>query len=164
MSELNRLVTEYTHQLQQGKIQIAYRGILDFLGKLRAAIMKNHPAFEAGNLYQGRLDMSFFSLSTAVLKRAGLKVVVVYQHESGQFELWLSARNRATVERFGTLAGDVAQGEAAAIPDPDNRDAMVTARLVTEPDFDDPAGLIRIIDQRVGAFVLTVEKSLQNGC
>ncbi len=33
MKTLNELIEEYTHHLQQGEIQIAYKGILEFLGK-----------------------------------------------------------------------------------------------------------------------------------
>ncbi len=33
MKTLNELIEAYTNHLQQGEIQIAYKGILEFLGK-----------------------------------------------------------------------------------------------------------------------------------
>ena len=38
---MNRLIDKYTYHLQQGEIQAAYKGILEFIGKLRADIKKN---------------------------------------------------------------------------------------------------------------------------
>ena len=63
MKTLNELIAEYTHHLQQGEIQIAYKGILEFIGKLRAEFIKKHPHYDVGGIYQGYMDMSYFSLS-----------------------------------------------------------------------------------------------------
>jgi hypothetical protein len=52
----------------KGEIQIAYKGILEFLGKLRAEYIKKHPHYDVSSIYQGYMDMSYFSLSTKSLK------------------------------------------------------------------------------------------------
>jgi|GEM_PF-2882168 len=39
MKSLNQLIDEYTYRLQLGEIQTAYRGILEFIGKLRATLL-----------------------------------------------------------------------------------------------------------------------------
>jgi len=36
MKTLNELINNYTCHLRQGEIQVAYKGILEFIGKLRA--------------------------------------------------------------------------------------------------------------------------------
>lgn len=43
MKTLNKLIEEYTNQLRLGEIQIAYKGILEFMGKLRAAFYQKIP-------------------------------------------------------------------------------------------------------------------------
>lgn len=43
MKTLNHLIRDYTTLLQHGEIQLAYKGILDFMGKLRADFQKKLP-------------------------------------------------------------------------------------------------------------------------
>ena len=71
MKTLNELIEEYTHHLQQGKIQIAYKGILEFLGKLRAEFIKKHPHYDTSSIYQGYMDMSYFSLMNREILKYG---------------------------------------------------------------------------------------------
>lgn len=60
MKTLNQQIAAYTQQLQLGEIQIAYREILAFIGKLRADFIKKYPYNDVSNIYQGYLDMSYF--------------------------------------------------------------------------------------------------------
>ena len=103
MKTLNELIEEYTHHLQQGEIQIAYKGILEFLGKLRAEFIKKYPHYDVSSIYQGYMDMSYFSLNTKSLKDKGLKIAIVYLHDKGDFEVWLSARNRDIAKSYVSL-------------------------------------------------------------
>ena len=89
MKTLNEIIGAYTNHLQQGEIQIAYKEILGFLGKLRAEFIKKHPHYDVNSIYQGYMDMSYFSLNTKLLKDKGLKIAIVYLHEKGDFEVWL---------------------------------------------------------------------------
>jgi len=59
-----------------------------------------YPGFDVGNVYQGYMDMSYFSVNTRKMKDKGLKIALVYQHEKGQFEAWLSPRNREIAKAF----------------------------------------------------------------
>jgi len=83
-----------------GNCVYAYKGILEFLGKLRAEFVKEHPHYDVVSIYQGYMDMSYFSLSTKSLKDKGLKIAIVYLHEKGNFEVWLSARNRDIAKSY----------------------------------------------------------------
>jgi hypothetical protein len=42
-------------------------------------------------IYQGYLDISYFSISTKALKDRGLKFALVYQRQKGCFEMWLQS-------------------------------------------------------------------------
>lgn len=155
MKTLNKQIAVYTQQLQQGEIQIAYRGILAFVGKLRTALIKKYPDYDVSNIYQGYLDMSYFSLSTKPLKDKGLKIAIVYLHEKGSFEVWLSARNR-DIARTQQSILDRLSDEINVFHDSNNQDAIVECILTRTPDFEDQTLLINMIDQGVEKFVTAI--------
>lgn len=153
MKTLNGLIGDYTRALQVGEIQIAYRGILAFLGKLRTAFLRSHPDWDAGSLYQGYLDMSYFSVSTEELKTHGLKVAVVYLHEQDRFEVWLSARNREVGRYYSAGLSHETAGMAGHFHDPHNPDAIIEVILAENPDFDEELLLQDSLLQGVEAFI-----------
>ncbi len=159
MKTLNKQIAVYTQQLQQGEIQIAYKGILPFIGKLRAAFIKKYPYYDVSSIYQGYLDMSYFSLSTKPLKDKGLKIAIVYLHEKGSFEVWLSARNRDIARTHQSIL-DRLSDEINVFHDSNNQDAIVECILTRTPDFEDQAQLTSSIDQGVEKFVSAITKRL----
>ena len=138
MKRLNKQIAAYTQQLRLGEIQMAYKGILAFIGKLRAAFIKKYPHYDVSNIYQGYLDMSYFSLSTKPLKDNGLKIAIVYLHEKGSFEVWLSARNRDIARNHQAIL-DSLSDEINVFHDQNNQDAIVEYSLTCTPDFENPA-------------------------
>lgn len=160
MKTLNELIEEYTHHLQQGEIQIAYKGILEFLGKLRAEFVKKHPHYDVSSIYQGYMDMSYFSLSTKSLKNKGLKIAIVYLHEKGYFEVWLSARNRDIAKSYVSLLNSNISGDMNVFHDISNSDAIIECILTSTPNFEDQSSLIDTIDQGVEKFVTTISGCL----
>ncbi|AFA50118.1 DUF7000 family protein [Acetobacterium woodii] len=155
MKTLNEQIESYTQQLRRGEIQIAYKGILAFMGKLRAAFIKKYPHYDVSNIYPGYLDMSYFSLSTKSLKDQGLKIAIVYLHEKGSFEGWLSARNRDIARNYKLVLNNLSD-EINIFHDQDNQDAIMECILIDTPDFEDQAQLINVIDQRVEKFVAAI--------
>ena len=155
MKRLNKQIAAYTQQLRLGEIQMAYKGILAFIGKLRAAFIKKYPHYDVSNIYQGYLDMSYFSLSTPLLKDNGLKIAIVYLHEKGTFEVWLSARNRDIARNHQAIL-DSLSGEINVFHDRNNQDAIAECILTGTPDFEEQAQLINSIDQSVEKFVAAI--------
>jgi hypothetical protein len=160
MKTLNQLISDYTFCLQQGEIQAAYKGIIDFIGKLRTNFTKKYPDYDAGNVYQGYMDMSYFSLNTKQLKDKGLKIAVVYLHEKGDFEVWLSARNREILKRYETVVNSIISNNTVMFHEENNQDAIIECTLTSAPDFEDQASLIDIIEQGVEQFVIAVTSHL----
>jgi hypothetical protein len=158
MKTLNQLIRDYTLCLRQGELQAAYKGILEFLGKLRADLLRKYPEYDVGGVYQGYMDMSYFSLGTKHLKDQGLKVAVVYLHEKGIFEVWLSARNRETARKFGPAADILIPG-LSLFHDAGNPDAIVECALLSEPDFEQPDALMESIEQGVVKFIGGFDRS-----
>ena len=160
MRTLNELIKVYTHHLQEGEIQIAYKGILEFLGKLRADLIKKYPHYYVSNIYQGYMDMSYFSLSTKSLKDKGLKIAIVYLHEKGDFEVWLSARNRDIAKSYATIFNSNIFGDVNVFHDINNSDAIIECILTPTPNFEDQSSLIDAIDQGVGKFISAISDLL----
>ena len=160
MKTLSLLVYDYTVCLQRNDLQLAYKGILEFMSKLRADFIKRYPQYDAGSMYPGYLDMSYFSLSTQSLKDKGLKLAVVYLHQSSHFEVWLSAKNRAILKTYAPAVGRILADTPALFHDAGNQDALVEAALASASDFDYPAALIDTIEQGVAMFVAAVTSHL----
>lgn len=53
MATLNDAITEYNAQLQKGQIQIAYKGIMTFMSRLKTALESSHPDYSVSGLYFG---------------------------------------------------------------------------------------------------------------
>jgi len=160
MKTLNELIEGYTNHLKQGEIQIAYKGIFEFLGRLRAEFIKNHPEYDVSSIYQGYMDMSYFALSTIALKAKGLKIAIVYLHEKGDFEVWLSARNRAIAKEYASILTRNFLDDTNVFHDSNNPDAIIECLLTAKPNFDDQSALIETIDQGVEKFVTTIIERL----
>ena len=160
MKTLNQLISDYTVRLQQGEVQAAYRGILEFVGKLRADFITKYPDYNTGGVYQGYMDMSYFSLSTKPLKDKGLKIAIVYLHEKGDFEVWLSARNREISKRYKSVVDNIISDNATVFHADNNQDAIIESTLTSTPDFEDQASLIDIIERGVEKFVTTITSLL----
>jgi hypothetical protein len=155
------MVNHYTSLLQSGEIQLAYKGILEFMGKLRKDFSSKYPDYEiGGSIYQGYLDMSYFSLSTQTLKERGLKIAIVYLHKKNAFEAWLSARNREILEQYRKIFNDVIIDEVEVFHDEENGDAVIECLLTVSPDFDKQDSLMDIIERGTFNFVNAINKIL----
>ena len=160
MKTMNRLIDKYTYHLQQGEIQAAYKGILEFISKLRADIIKKYPHYDIGSLYQGYMDMSYFSVSTKTLKDKGLKFAIVYLHAKKSFEIWLSARNRDIAKRYESILKSNISDSITVFHDDNNQDAIIEYTLTSTPDFEEQASLIKIIEQGIEKFVTAINSLL----
>lgn len=130
---------------------------MNCLGKLRSEFAEKYPCYETGsNIYQGYMDMSYFSLNTERLKEKRLKVAIVYLHEKRAFEIWLSARNREILKKYRTIISSAALKDVIAFHDADNEDAVIECILTSDPDFDDQTSLTQSIKSGTEKFITAV--------
>jgi hypothetical protein len=160
MKTLNELISDYTYHLQQGEIQLAYKGILEFIGKLRADFIKKYPHYDISSIYQGYMDMSYFSLTTKPLKDKGLKIAIVYLHEKGNFEVWLSARNREISKLYDSAFWGKNFDKITVFHDDNNQDAIIECILTSSPNFEEQVILADIIEQGIEAFITSISNLL----
>lgn len=161
MKTLNRQISDYTELLRRGELQRAYKGILDYMGKLRSDFASRYPEYApVGSIYQGYMDMSYFSVMPALLKEKGLKIAIVYLHEKCAFEVWLSARNRETLKKYRAIFESRVWSDLPVFHDPDNEDAVIEYLLTSEPDFEDQPSLTKCIETGTEEFISAVIKKL----
>jgi Family of unknown function (DUF7000) len=135
-------MNEYREQLQKGAIQQAYRGLMDFMMSLRTNFQKNHPDYViSGSIYQGYMDMTYFSVFPRSLKEKDLKIAVVFLHESFRFEVWLSGSNRKVQERYWKIIRESHWEKYRLVSNPRVSDSILEHVLVDNPDFGDPERL-----------------------
>jgi len=159
MLTLNEAMQEYKQQLEKGTIQVAYRGLLDFMLRLRATFQTNYPEFSVpGSLYFGYMDMTYFSLVPETLKERRLKIAVVFLHEDCRFEVWLSGYNRQIQAKVWDTIKASGWDKYRLVTNPKGSDAVLEQILVSEPDFSDLPKLTSSIEQETIRFVRDVEE------
>ena len=156
----------YKQLLSEGKVQKAYRGIIQFMLQLQTRLKNDKPDLDVSGLYQGYMDMTYFSFTPKALSALGLKIAIVFLHESFTFQVWLSARNRQLQGKYIKLLRQMGWNPAEISTAGPGIDSIVENVLVSEPDFEDALALSNQIlaasfdfSNRIEAF-LSAEGSL----
>lgn len=102
------------------------------------------------------MDMSYFSLTTKLLKNKGLKIAIVYLHEKGYFEVWLSARNREISKQYKSVFCGKSFNGITVFHDYNNQDAIIEYILTSSPNFEEQVLLTDTIEQGVELFIIAV--------
>ncbi len=154
MESLNDHILEYVHQLKQGHIQKAYKGIMTFMAGLKLYLEKNYPDYFSSALYFGYMDMSYFAFTPMDLKQKKLKIAIVYLHEQSRFEVWLGGSNRKVQAKYIELLSRVNIGNKFRLSQVQpGIDSIIEMTLVQQPDFDDRQALMEQIELGIIAFV-----------
>ena len=154
---------QFREQLKKGTIQAAYRVLLDYIMHLRTHFQKSLPGCDVpGNVYQGYMDMTYFSIIPPSLKQHKLKIAVVFVYDTFRFEVWLSGYNRQVQAKYWQLVRDSGWEQYRLVDDPLKADSILEHILVEEPDFDDLDKLTRQIEKDTLAFISEVETHLSS--
>ncbi len=95
MEPLQEYVDEYRRQMEKGVIQKAYKGLMEYIMGLRTHLKTKYPDYSvSGSIYYGYMDMTYFSFFPESFKQRGLKVAIVFIHETCRFEIWLAGYNK----------------------------------------------------------------------
>lgn len=161
MGSLGEDMRVYNQQLKAGSIQRAYRGIMSFMSGLRDTLASSHPDYSVGSLYQGYMDMTYFSFTPPSLSERKLKLAIVYLHEENRIEVWLAGGNRKVQGEWiellkGSELGDYKLSKASP-----GVDSIVVAVIAEKPDFDEREGLIRASEDGIMRFSAKVADLIQ---
>lgn len=162
MGSFHENMTEYRNQMQQGKIQHAYKGLMDYILGLRAYFKKKYPDhYVSGSIYYGYMDMTYFSFIPESFKQRDLKVAIVFVHETFRFEAWLAGVNKQVQQKYWKMFKESGFNEYPLLPTTTGVDAIIEHVLVSEPDFSDLAALTERIERQILKFLRDIESYLQ---
>lgn len=162
MKRLNDLIKNYTNYLQTVELQTAYKAIIDFMNNLKNYFKTNFPDYLISGLYQGYMDMSYFSIANQTLKAKGLKIAIVYLHVEGVFEVWLSAQNRKIAKQYIYLAKHLIYNNQKLYHNRENLDAIVESVIIDKPNFENIERLVQLIEDNVSHFIALIMDVLDN--
>ena len=146
MSLLAEFIDEYRRQLKKGTIQVAYRGLMDYIMGLRAYFEKKYPEYSvSGSIYPGYMDMTYFSFFPDSLKARGLKVGIIFIHQTFRFEVWLFGYNKKIQANYWKLFRETGFGNYRVPPTITGVDSIVESCLVENPDFGD----LEVLNKRI---------------
>lgn len=158
MPSLQESMVEYRIQLQKGVIQIAHKGLLDFILSLRTHFSKKYPQFGgSGTPYFGYMDMTYFSIVPDDLKKRGLKIAIVFVYETFRFEVWLAAVNKKVQMQYWNLIKASGWDRYHLVPSTRGHDSIVECTLLGQPDFSDLPALTRQIDDGTMQFIADID-------
>lgn len=160
MKDLNEYVIAYQKQLQEGKIQIAYKGIMSFMGNLKSYLSDMHSDYLVGALYFGYMDMTYFAITTTELKDKQLKIAVVYLHQENCFELWLSATNKKIQAQYiDKLKDKDLKGYQLSVSQP-GIDSIIESRIIDHPNFNELTSLKVELDKLTQKFIEDINEMI----
>ena len=160
MKDLNEYVIAYQKQLQEGKIQIAYKGIMSFMGNLKSYLSEMHSDYLVGALYFGYMDMTYFAITTTELKDKQLKIAVVYLHHENCFELWLSATNKKIQAQYiDKLKDKDLKGYKLSVSQP-GIDSIIESRIIDHPNFNELTYLRVELDKLTQKFIEDIKEMI----
>lgn len=157
----NEYVKEYNALLMEGSVQVAYRGLIEYMQGLRTFFYNKYSSdYFVGSLYQGYMDMTYFSFTPKVLKKEALKIAIIFQHEELYFEIWLAGQNRQVQKKYLDIFQNSGFSTYHVPLDINEGFSIVDAILVDKPDFNKPDELTASIEKGTLGFVKEINEVL----
>ncbi len=161
MTTFQESMQAYRCLLEEGLLQQAYRGLMDYMLALKTHFKNKYPEyFVSGGLYYGFMDMTYFSITPAALKERALKIAVVFVHETFTFEVWLSGSKRLIQAEYWQKIKESGWSKYRLVADPEREDAVLQHTLAADPNFSDLEALSARIEQGTLAFTRDVQAFL----
>jgi hypothetical protein len=157
MSSFQASVEEYRKQLEMGEIQKGYKGLMEYTMGLRTYFKNKYPCFLVSGMYQGYMDMTYFSLSSQSLKQRNLKIPIVFLHENFRFEVWLSGSNKRVQEKYWELFKKSGWKKYRLVSTTKGNDSILEYVLIDNPDFSDLDAITEQIEERTLKFIKDIE-------
>jgi hypothetical protein len=151
---------EYRKQMRLGVIPIAYMGLMKYFMSLRNQLKKQHPKFEVSGIQWGYMDQTYFLFHPQSFKKRGIKVAIVFVHETCRFDAWLASRNGQFRKKYWQLFKDKGFDKYHLVPSDKAVDPILEHTLVADPDFSDPDSLSAQIEGASLSFIKDVERFL----
>ncbi len=162
MTSFQECINEYKKQLKKGAVQVAYRGLMEYIMGLRTHFSKKFPEYDVpGNIYYGYMDMTYFSIIPKSIKERKLKIAIVFLHEAFRFEVWLSGVNRQVQKRYWEMIKKSGWNKYRLVNQEKGVDSIIEHVLIDDPDFNDLTALTTKIEKGVLKFTKEIEENIE---
>lgn len=159
MTSLTDSLIGYKNQLAKGDIQIAYRGLIEYMSGLRNFFKNKYPDYSVSkSLYQGYMDMTYFAQFPYDLKKRKLKIAIVLIHDKIKFEIWLSGINKHIQKKYWNIFKSKDINDYRLPMTIKGADSRVECKLTDNPDFSDPESLTRQIESGTLKFIKNIRE------
>jgi len=160
MGSFHENMKEYRIQMKKGVIKDAYRELMEYIMNLRVYFKNKYPDYFVGSLYEGYMDMTYFSFSPQSLKDKKLRIAIVFIHDLVRFEVWLAGYNKQIQTKFWELFKESGWDKYHIVPTTKNADSIIEYVLVENPNFNNLDALTEQIEKGTLKFVKDVENFL----
>jgi hypothetical protein len=151
-------MNEYRRQLEKGAVQAAYRGLMDYIMHLRTHFQNKYPDyFVSGSIYQGYMDMTYFSFIPESLQKRKLKTAIVFVHDAFRFEVWLAGYNKQVQSQYWKVIKESGWNKYSVVPTTTGADSIIEHILVENPDFSNVDVLTNRIEKETVKFIRDIE-------
>lgn len=158
MKSLQENMVEFRKQLEIGAIQKAYLGLMEYMMSLKHHFSNKYPEYATpGSLYNGYMDMTYFSILPRSLKDRDLKIAIVFLYDTFRFEIWLSGKNKQVLAKYWQIFSESQWNRYKIVEPAKGVDSVVEHILVDNPDFSDLATLTNKIEQETLKFIQDIE-------
>lgn len=157
---LDEDLKEYQKQLNNGTLQKAYQSLMNYIATLRNYLISKYANdLSFGQLYQGYLDFSYFTLTPHSLKNHQLKIVLLYEHKTSQFEIMLVGQNKRIQQHYWQQLKQTDYTQYPLLADA--TEAIIRQLLIAKPQFNNPSILTQDIENSVLDFVREISKAIE---
>ncbi|MDQ8207746.1 hypothetical protein QEH52_09510 [Coraliomargarita sp. SDUM461003] len=160
MSDIDQDIQELRARLKEGSIRNAYKGIVSYMARLRSALAEQHGPRQVSGIYQGYLDITHFAFFPEPLKERDLKLTVLFNYETFNFEVWLTARNRDVGKCYWGLLRQAGYNQHPLLEPAVGNVAIVKAILSDDFSLADEARLTEQLTQGLLVFEREIVASL----
>lgn len=161
MKSFHESMTEFRKQLQKGDIQAAYSGLMEYLMNLRMYFKNKYPDyFVSGSVYQGYMDMTYFSFIPESLKRKKLRIAIVFCYNTFRFEVWLTGYNKQIQTTYWKLFKESSWKKYRIPSTITGVDSILESVLIDNPDFKNLDSVTKKIEAGTLNFIQDVEDFL----
>lgn len=161
MGSFHEYMTEYRRQVEKGAVQVAYKGLMEYIMGLRTHFKNKYPDYFVPNsIYYGYMDMTYFSIVPEYLKDRNLKIAIVFIHKAFRFEVWLAGKNKLVQSKYWTLFMESDWNKYHIVSTTKGVDSIIEYIIVDDPDFSDLDVLTSQIEHGTLKFIKDIESFL----
>lgn len=153
MGSFQENIQYFKQEIENGYITDAYKELMDYIMDLRVYFKNKYPAFYVSGIYQGYMDMTYFSFSPESLKSNKLKIAIVFLYDKFRFEVWLAGYNKNVQNKYWELFKENDWNKYNIPSTTKGADSIMEYILVENPDCSDLDNLTHQIETSTFDFI-----------